>query len=82
MKKQIVAVYDSKAKAFMDPIHVPNIGIAQRSFKIAVNDPTTYIAQSPEDYTLFHLGGWDDETSNYDLFSTPESLGLASTYKD
>jgi len=82
MKKEIVAVYDSKAKAFMDPIYVPNLGIAQRSFKIAVNDPSTYIAQSPEDYTLFYLGEWSDETCVHDLLSSPESLGLASTYKD
>lgn len=82
MIKQIVSVYDSKAKAFTDPIFIPNLGMAQRSFKIAVNDSTTYIGQSPEDYTLFHIGSWDDETSRFDLLDTPVSLGLASTFKD
>jgi len=82
MIKQIVCVYDSKAKAFMDPIFIPNIPIAQRAFKNAANDPTTYIAQSPEDYTLFHIGNYDDETCKFEIFGTPESLGLATTYKD
>ncbi|QXP44299.1 MAG: nonstructural protein [Arizlama microvirus] len=79
MIKYIFAIYDSKANAFCEPVFTPNQAIAERSFTIASNDKTTYIGQSPTDYTLFRLGTWDDESGKFDLLDTPESLMLASS---
>jgi hypothetical protein len=81
MIKQVFSIFDAKAKAFSDPIYLPNVAIAERAFKIAANDPTSHICQTPTDYTLFHLGEWDDETGTQTPIS-PLSIGLASSYKD
>jgi len=82
MNKKIFSVYDAKANAFNDPIFLPNQAIAERSFKIAANDPSTFIGQCPTDYTLFCLGEWSDDTCKFDLFDSPQAIGLASNYKD
>lgn len=79
MIKYAFSVYDSKAKAFNDPVFTPNQAIAERAFAIAANDKTSFIGQSPTDYTLFRVGTWDDETCKFNLLETPEALVLAST---
>jgi len=82
MIHQIFSIYDAKANAFNSPVFLPNQAIAERSFKIAANDPTSFIGQCPTDYTLFCLGEWNDETSTFTLNPSPVSIGLASNYKD
>ena len=82
MIKKLFSIYDSKAQAFNDPVYVPNQALAERAFKLAANDPQSFIGQSPTDYTLFYLGEWDDATCQHALCDTPQAIGLASTYKD
>lgn len=82
MKHQIFSIYDAKANAFNTPVYLPNQAIAERSFKIAANDPTSFIGQCPTDYTLFHLGEWDDDNATSTLNPSPVAIGLASAYKD
>lgn len=82
MIKKLFSILDAKAQAFSDPVFLPNNAIAERSFKIAANDPNSYIGQCPTDYTLFALGEWDDETGKFTLLDTPQAIGLAINYKD
>lgn len=82
MIKKIFSVYDAKAQAYNDPVFLPNQAIAERSFRIAANDPKSFIGQCPTDYTLFYLGEFDDETGRMELLNTPQAIGLATNYKE
>ncbi len=62
----IFAVHDSKAKAFLPPFLLPEVGMALRTFGDCVNDKRTpdgkrhQFAEHPEDYTLFKIGEFDN----------------------
>lgn len=61
MKLQIFTVHDSKAEAYMNPFTMENKQLAIRGFQDAVNADTPF-AKHPEDYCLFHVGSFSQET--------------------
>lgn len=73
-------VYDAKAEAFLPPFILPKTTMAQRTFSDCANSDTHQFGANPEDYTLFKLGNWDDESGKLDELETPRSLGLALEY--
>lgn len=83
MKLQIYSIYDSKVGAFVTPVFLRSRGEAIRSIVEAVNNPApnNNIEKYPADYTLFHLGEFDDETGLVQSFETPVSLGVAQEFK-
>lgn len=76
MLHKIFSVYDVKAQAFMTPFMMPTEGMATRAIKDCVNDVNHQFSKHPSDYTLFTLGSFNDEEGFYDLYETPQSLGL------
>lgn len=81
MKLQICSIFDSKAQVFHAPLFFANVSVAQRAFSVAVNEPTSFLYQSPSDYSLMLIGEWDDETAAITTHAAPENLGLAATFK-
>lgn len=77
MKIQLYAVHDSKAHAYMSPILSHNNEMAIRSFSNSVNDPNSEFHKNPLDYSLFHIGTYDDETSLITSKAPPEMLTTA-----
>jgi len=73
---EIFSVYDSKAEAYMTPFFMQSVGQALRSFIDASEDTNTQLSRHPEDFTLFHIGKWDDDTCTINMLKTPVSLGL------
>lgn len=61
---QMVSVRDIKANAYNRPAFVPHLGLAIRSFQDEVNRaaPDNIMNQHPEDFFLFHVGLFNDET--------------------
>lgn len=78
---QICAAYDSKARAFIQPFYAAHADVAVRAFRAAANQPGHQVCDNPEDFTLFHLGQWDDQTCHFTLFPEHRNLGLASNFK-
>ncbi len=76
MQKEIFTIYDSKAENYFTPIFELTIGAALRKFADTLKDDNI-ISQHPEDFTFFHLGSFDDNSSTFNLLLTPNSLGLA-----
>lgn len=74
---QLFTVHDSAAMAYLPPIHYGSIGLALRTFKDAANDPKHAFHTHPKDYTLFHLGSFNDQTATFELFDTAAALGKA-----
>lgn len=59
MKFRIFAIFDAKAKAYLPPFTLPEVGQAVRTFVNCVNSPDHAFGRNPEDYTLFELGSFD-----------------------
>jgi len=62
MLHQIMSIYDSKVDAFLPPFYAQTKGQALRMFQDAVNQDGHTFNKHAADYTLFHIGSFDDET--------------------
>lgn len=85
MKLNIYAVHDNKVKAYGTPFFQITDGQAIRAFQDNVNSTTeSQITKHPEDFTLFKLGEYDDQTG---IINHPSSdikiltLGNGKTYQ-
>lgn len=78
--KQLITVHDSKSGIFTPPVAVLAIGEAIRTFEDAVNDPQSPFNKHPEDYTLFHIGSYDETTASVEMLQSPLSLGGALNF--
>lgn len=76
--KLVFSVFDCKAQAFLTPIFCPTRGVAVRMFQAAVVDEGHDFHRFAEDYTLFELGDFDEQSAKFDLYSTPESVVIAA----
>lgn len=77
MKQRIYAIFDSKAGIYSQPHLFINDNIAKRGWIATACDPSTVFSQNPEDYTMFHLGEFDDETGEVSPAVHKTSLGTA-----
>lgn len=66
-KAQVVAVKDAAMDQFANPIVVPSVGVAIRSFADEVNraEPQNQMHAHPEDFELWHLAEYDTETGTF-----------------
>lgn len=76
------AIYDSKARAFMQPFFSLNHDTARRATATAVNDPGSMLHKFPEDFTLHALGQFEDENGAFLLTKAPENLGPVAQFKE
>lgn len=77
MKLGVYSVYDSKAEAYLQPFYMQSEGQAIRSFGEVANNKEHSIGKYPEDFTLFHLGYFDDSTCDFELLKTQVALRKA-----
>ena len=82
MKQQIFSIYDSKAEAYNTPFYLPNENMAVREFTNLANDADSTVSKHPADYTLFHLGEYDDGGAEFTIFDAKVSLGIALEFKN
>lgn len=61
-KARAYTIYDSKAKAYMEPFYSLNDETATRRFSNDVNHAEGLFSKFPEDFSLFHSGEFDYET--------------------
>lgn len=66
-KMHIVAVWDRAADAFMNPFVVPSLGLAIRSFQDEINRPEGDMFKHPDDFDLYHLGLFDQDTGTFEV---------------
>lgn len=74
---KVFAIYDSKVKAYATPFFLRETGEALREFGNLANNPKTRIGEHPEDYTLFELGTWDEDTAKFVAHDTVLSRAVA-----
>lgn len=80
MLLQVFTVYDSKTETYFQPFYSQTMGAAMRSFEEACNDTEHQFYKYAEDFTLFKLGIYDDQTAEFQL-DTPVSLAKAIEMK-
>lgn len=62
MIHRLYTVFDMKAKFYMPPFNSRNDAEAIRMFSDTANDLDTGIGRHPEDYILYSIGRYDDQT--------------------
>ena len=66
MKVDLYAVYDVASGVYDGPIPGRADGEVIRNFSHMCKNGESKISQSPEDYTLFKVGRWNDGTGEVD----------------
>ena len=77
MRLKCYTVYDGKVAAYLPPFYCRADGEAIRMFAESVMSEGHQFAKHPEDFTLFYIGEYDDETAKVECVITPVSLGTA-----
>jgi len=63
MNLEIFSIFDAKADAYITPFFLPNKAMAMRAFADCINSSSHQFGQNPQDYTLFHIGRFDDSSA-------------------
>lgn len=78
MKLKMYVIHDGAVKAFMPypgTLFARTHGEAERNFRKAVNDTNNgHLNQAAEQFTLFYVGEYDDETGLVESRPAPESI--------
>lgn len=81
MNLEIFAIYDRVAEAYSQPFFTHNENIAMREFGKWVNTPDTQYYNHPNDYSLYHLGNFDDNTAAFEIKAEPTRIAVAMDLK-
>lgn len=73
MRTNVYSVFDRAAAAYLHPYNQVNHASAIRSFGQACRSDAHQFAQYPEDYTLFYIGEFDEQTGKLHPI-TPEKI--------
>lgn len=74
---QMFSVFDDKGEAYLTPFFMKAKGEAVRAFIELAKDGTSQFAKHPADFTLFHIGTFDDSTSIVTMLEPTVNLGKA-----
>jgi len=66
MKLFVFSIFDQAAGAYLRPYFSRSDDEGTRSFSKAAQDGDGLISEHPEDFTLFRVGTWDDNTGELD----------------
>jgi hypothetical protein len=83
MKLIICTVKDRAADAYGRPMFVPSTGVAIRSFsdEINRNNADNQLYNHPDDFDLYELGEFDDNSGLFTLHEQPKLLSLGKQVK-
>lgn len=83
MKTLVWSLFDSKTRVFSRPFHTLTKNEAHRTCMLTLADPSSLPSKCPEDFTLFDLGTYDDETGMFELLPAPSAVfNLATISND
>lgn len=82
MKLQVFSIFDEKAQVYKAPMFIPHKGEALRTFSDITKNQETLIAKHPEDYKLYLLGTFDDNSGKMEPLAEPEFLINATDYSN
>lgn len=74
---QVYSVFDSAVKVFDRPFLQKTRGEATRSWVDVCNNKESKMFMHPQDFALFQVASYDDETGRYSNLQVPDPVGLA-----
>ena len=66
-----MTVYDKAADAYLEPYFVPTIIMGERMFRDAVNKAGHIFNAHPSDYSLYHIGNYNDADATFTMLPGP-----------
>lgn len=78
---KMYSVHDSKAEIFHPPFFKHSHGEAERELTTLVNDNKSTISQYPEDYNLYFVGEYNDQSGVITALATPHHVAKAALLK-
>lgn len=73
MKLEMYSIRDAKG-VYSVPYFKRSHGDAEREFFKLTNDKQTNISQFPEDFDLYYVGSYEDETGTFNPLDTPRHM--------
>lgn len=74
MELKVYSIRDQKGEKFNTPFFQNTHGEAERSFRHVANDPQSFVNKYPEDYDLYYIGSYDDQTGLMKPLDTPTHM--------
>lgn len=81
MEYKMFSIRDTKAEVFFPPWYKQTHGEAERAFADIVSDDKSTIHKHPEDFDLFFVGTYDDQTGKITIPQAPEHIVKAVHFK-
>ncbi|AXH78010.1 MAG: nonstructural protein [Microviridae sp.] len=81
MQLKVFSIRDTKAETYNMPFYQKSHGEAERSFKALTTDESSMISKYPEDFDLYFLGTYDDQTGQLTVLDTPQHIVKAINLK-
>lgn len=78
----VYSLFDQKANVFSQPFFCVNHSVALRSFGQAATDSSTQISRTPSDFSLFHIGAFDDSDATFINQNPTVNLGSATQFQE
>lgn len=84
----MICTRDIVANVYGPPVMVHHIGQAIRTFgdECRRKEPGNVLAQHPEDFELWHIGEFDDNTGSIDTYNPEDErrkqLAVGANYRD
>jgi len=75
VKLQVFSVFDAKTMAYLTPVYMHTKGEMLRAMVDCYNLPDHQFRRHPSDYTVFHLGEYDDQDASFNLLTPKLTLG-------
>lgn len=75
-------IKDQKAQVYNTPFFQKSPGEAERSLKSLTNDNQSLISKYPEDFDLYLIGEYDDQTGMMTSLDTPQHIVKAINLKN
>lgn len=79
---KIYAIYDNKAEAFMEPYFAVNAALASRRFQENVQMQDSLFGKYPNDFCLYEIGEFNEQTGHLTNYDENVNLGLAVDFTD
>lgn len=77
MELKAYSIRDSKGEIYHNPFFKHTHGEAERDFTTAVNDDKSTLHQFPDDFDLYHIGSYDNQTGVFKALATPQHIQKA-----
>lgn len=74
MNYKVFSIRDTKAEVFNPPFFKSTHGEAERDFRSLCNDPKSMPNKYPDDFELYYVGDFDDQTGLMSPTSVVQSV--------